>query len=685
MPERVALSTELNEFLVEFSIALHRTSMYPPGHPSQEKSASGVIQRLSILLADRPSVSIGVARHQLVIEGVATDPRHPVLRGLAEKFHKQHIGAVVLQRGVSSSEVAAMMQLVAREAEKGERPLGLGDAELLRQWPNVRLYALTYDQLELVGDPNDDDDQDDEQRAQGTRSAQLWIGLARAALSAEERPELPDTEPAAVAQAINEHPQAQAYDQVVVGYLLQIAQELKQDGGVTSAAVKRRMTRLIQALDPATLNRLVEMGGDLGQRKQFVLDATDSLAVDAVVEIVRAAADTSGQNISTSLVRMLSKLSSFAEQGPQQLQVQADTALREQVRDLVQGWSLSDPNPDAYTRALQTMSLEQVGERRAAQAHAPEPLRIVQMAIEVESVGVPFWRAVHALEHGDGLAELVRVLQAASPGNSVVRVLWQHIATEAAVRRLLQRDVVDFEVVGALLAQLATDRAVEILLDSLTDAESRATRMGAFRRIVALGAAAVPAVTSRLSDDRWYVQRNMLAILNEMAELPTSFSPAVYARHDDARVRREALQVWLRVPHERERAIAACLKESDDRALRSGLAAALQHGTPEAAVPLIAARLADVTVTTDIRLQLVRMLGQVRSPLAVDALLKVAVAGKSLFGAPRLAETTPTLLVALTTLAEKWPNDPRVKPVLDRARAAKDSDVRLALEKAKPQ
>ena len=50
------------------------------------------------------------------------------------------------------------------------------------------------------------------------------------------------------------------------------------------------------------------MGGDVIQRRKFVLDATQGMAVDAVVNLVQAAADTSGQTISHSLIRMLSKL-----------------------------------------------------------------------------------------------------------------------------------------------------------------------------------------------------------------------------------------------------------------------------------------------------------------------------------------------------------------------------------------
>ncbi len=636
------------------------------------------MQRLAALLAERPSVSIGVARRQMVIEGVATDPKHPILRTLAEKFHKQHIGAIVFERGVTPIEIADMMRTVAVEAEKGERPLGLGDPERLRVWTGVRLFALTYDQLELVGEAGDEDDENanDEERERATRSAQLWIGLARAALSSESR-EVPSTDAAVVAQAINEHPEAQAYDQVVVGYLLQIAQELKQNTGATSAPVRRRMSKLIGQLDEQTLERLVEMGGDITQRQQFVLDAAEGLSVDAVVDIVRAAAQTSGQNISNSLMRMLSKLSSFAEKGSANMQSQADQALREQVRDLITDWKLSDPNPDAYTQALQTMATANVGAGTARTRMVPEPIRVVHMAIEVGALGVPFWRAVRQMELNHETGELVQALLGAPEQNAVTRDLWAHLANERSIVALLKLPVVDFVVVNALLDQLEPAAATEILLRTLTESDLRGTRMGAYRRLVSMGDAAVPSILQLLQDDRWYVQRNMLAMLNEMQYLPTAFSPGEFARHSDARVRREAIAMWLRIPTESDRAIIAALKDADERVLRLGLAAA-QRSCPEAAVPFISNRVGQEHLPADIRIQFIRLLGQVRNPLAVDALIKVVATGRNFFGSIKLAEKTPFMLVALAMLASTWARDPRASRVLDRAAKSKDPEIKAA-------
>ncbi|PYO79324.1 MAG: hypothetical protein DMD67_02970, partial [Gemmatimonadetes bacterium] len=192
-----------------------------------------------------------------------------------------------------------------------------------------------------------------------------------------------------IAEAIDARPKGDAaYDQVIVGYLLQIAAELKTAGGTEAAALRRRTSRLIRTLKPETLRRLVEMGGDFVQRRQFVADVTDGMAVDAVLDILTAAAETAQETISHSLVRLLSKLAAHAEAGAEPVRPQADVALREQVRRLLEGWTLPDPNPGAYGTALQRMARSApVATAPREDRNAAEPDRIVAMALEIGTVG----------------------------------------------------------------------------------------------------------------------------------------------------------------------------------------------------------------------------------------------------------------------------------------------------------
>src|SRR5687768_12077274 len=122
-----------------------------------------------------------------------------------------------------------------------------------------------------------------------------WV--SRAAASQHTGSADVDTDPDAVARAINEHPAARAYDQMIVGYLLELAEQLRNDPNARGAArVRHRLSHLMRTLDPATLERLLAMGGNSPQRLRFLHDATTALQPDAVLELIRAAALAQGQH-----------------------------------------------------------------------------------------------------------------------------------------------------------------------------------------------------------------------------------------------------------------------------------------------------------------------------------------------------------------------------------------------------
>ncbi|HVH66536.1 MAG TPA: hypothetical protein VM716_01575 [Gemmatimonadales bacterium] len=689
-PERATLSRDLADFLIELSIALHKHAMYPEGHPSLGPAAAALARRAALLLEDRSTLSLGVARQQLVIEGVATDPKHPVLGELASRLHRHHLGAVTFRRGVEDAEVASVLKTLAVDADRSGSPLGLGPPERLRAWPHVQLHPLTYERLELV-----DDATAAMEGGAGARAAQLWVGLARAALSAQTGPDTA-TEPAVIARAIDEHPRsdAAAYDQVIVGYLLQIAAELKTAGSAEAIALRRRTSRLIRALKPETLRRLVEMGGDFMQRRSFVYDATDGMAVDAVLDIVQAAAESSHQSISHSLVRMLAKLAAHAETGTEQVRPQADAALRDQVRRLLEGWTLADPNPDAYGAALQGMS-------RAAPptpptppappgspaAHGPdrgghptEPDRIVAMALEVDTVSQHVLDAAAGVVAEGRLGRLLDALEQVPESQWAAAAVWARIATADVVRSLATHDPVDFATLERLVPRVGVPAAPP-LLDALATAVARGTRRGLLAQLAKMGAGIAPLVIQRLDAPHWYVTRNLLALLEELSPLPQGFSAAAYLRHADARVRWQAVKLQVKLPQERDAALAAGLQDPDARTLRLalGLAVALQS-CPDGAVPALTSHAVDRTLPTDLRVLAIRALGYARVSGALTTLLRLTSGGRSLFGREKWPPKSPELLVALTALAAGWQGDARARATLARAAAASDVEIRAAAQ-----
>jgi len=673
--------------LIELSIALHKHSMYPGDHPSLGPAAAGVLRRSEALLRDRPSISLGVARNQLVIEGVATDPRHPVLAELAGRLHRHHLGAVTFSRGVEVGEIRDMLRTLAVEADRTGQPLGLGDPARLAAWSHIRLHPMTYERLELLdetpgglGDAGGDARSTDEMGGARVRSAQLWIGLARAALAGQiGEEEAPSTKPSVIAKAIDEHQHGEAYDQVIVGYLLQIAEELKSAGGQEAVELRRRTSQLIGEMQPETLRRLIEMGGDGAQRRKFVLDASLGMAVDAVLEIVQAAADASHHSVSGSLMRMLSKMAAHAEQGKPQARSLADRALREQVRGLLTGWSLADPNPEAYGLALQRMSQASTAVADTiAWRHAPEPERIVQMSLEAGAVGPGVYRACSAMVDRGRLNVLIDLLETAPADSTTAQELWGRAVSPETLQWLLASEPVDFGTVDRVLPRLGVF-ATDPLLDALASAEERATRRALLDRLKQLGPILGPSLTARLTDERWYVLRNLLTLLEELPALPLGFTVLPWLTHADPRVRLEAVKIGVSSATERDRVITQALSDTDHRVVRLAMIAALQ-AVPPAAVPRIIGLAGDRQGPSDTRLQAIRLLGVARAPEAFQQLVTLVDGGRTLLGKRKLLPRSRELVAAVTALAMGWRTEPRALELLALAAISNDAEVRAATD-----
>jgi len=678
-PEKAALSRELADFLIELSIALHKHAMYPEGHPSLAPAAGGVTRRAEHLFEGRSTLALGVARQQLVIEGVATDAKNPLLAELAGRLHRHHLGAVTFHRGLRTSEVSDVLKTLALEAERTGAPLGLGMPEQLRAWEHIRLHPVTYERLELL--------QEDAAAApadagkeRGLRGAQLWVGLARAALVAEavvaDDAPPPASEPTMIAKAIDDHPRSAAYDQVIVGYLLQIADELKHSGGAEATALRRRTSKLVGALQPGTLRRLIEMGGDNAQRTKFAIDATHGLAVDAVLDIVRAMADASHKTVSDPLVRMLSKLAQHAEQGTLEARPQADEALREQVRDLLTGWTLDDPNPDAYGRALHRMvAASTPAQQRSEVAQTAEPLRILQTAVEAGVLGFAAWRAVERMLAEHNVGPLVQLLESSPHGS--VDPLWARLTAPDVVRQLAASEPPDFPSLDHLLPRLPVT-GFEPLLDVLGASESRTTRRGLLDRLARAPRELGVRIVARLAGEiPWYVTRNLLLILDGLPVLPDGFSAAAFLVHPDVRVRREAVKVALKIPAERERALLGGLQDSDARMGRLALTAALED-CPPAALPLVTKLAQDHATASELRVLAIKVLGRTGNSTALATLLQIVDGGTSWLGRARLAARSLEVLAALMALSIGWRNDKDAGKMLALAAASEDPDVRNA-------
>jgi hypothetical protein len=382
--------------------------------------------------------------------------------------------------------------------------------------------------------------------------------------------------------------------------------------------------------------------------------------VDAVIDLLRAAGEAEHETVSHSMLRMLGKLAQHTRGVSTKRRTLADQSVREQVAELVKGWSLEDPNPDGYRAALQRMAASGPGGSRIEEQHAAEPERILQMALELGVTGPAVEGSVRALVETGQFAKVASTLGQTSDPRSVAAV-WGQLATAEGIRRIVTEEPLDVEQLDTLLPHTGMAAAVP-MLDALMASESSQTRRLLLDRLTALGPGVGPLAAERLHDASWYVQRNMLVILRGLPELPQSFDARPFAEHADARVRREALRILFVQPTARDWAICRALTDPDERNLRLALNAAVD-GCPDAAVPL-AASLAARGTSQELRVAAIRALGAAPSRAGLEALLAIVTPKKKMLWHSKPART-PEYRAAITALRTRS-YEPAVRDVLDR-------------------
>src|SRR6478752_2197006 len=514
--EMATLPKELADFLMELAVALHKHAIYPPGHPLLDQAVDSVHATLTRLLADRPALSIGVARRELIIEGVATDSNHPLLAELASKLHRHHLGAVKLLPGISRPELSDALAVVGLETQRDAQPIGLQPQQLHSRWTNVKLFPLTYDRLELL------DDDGAAAETGSSQAAQLWVGLARAAIASDlaAQPEASAMEPEMVAHAIDEHDREQAYDQVIVGYLLQIVREVGQDGTREDSGLKRRISKLV----------------------------------------AHAASDASARSRA------------------------ADGAFREHVERLVGSWSLDDPNPAQYSAALsQIAHAPSTATQAASNDLACEPARVIAIALELDVAGQRVTHAAATMLDAGALGELLDLLQAAPEPHGVVATgVWRQILERDPLTTLLAAPRLDNAAIRRLIAHQgpAAIPAILAALDTCPEG-SRTERLTSY--LLALGPDAAPFVAEHLTRAAAPLARELLAALVKLAAPTPPVEAGPYLTHFDATLRREAARLLLGYESTREATLLTVLRDEDERVVYSGLLAAATNCSAEAA------------------------------------------------------------------------------------------------------
>jgi HEAT repeat protein len=197
-------------------------------------------------------------------------------------------------------------------------------------------------------------------------------------------------------------------------------------------------------------------------------------------------------------------------------------------------------------------------------------------------------------------------------------------------------------------------RAINYLIDRLADEEDRGNRARIVSLLKEMEKADSDTFTSRLSDPRWFLVRNVVHILGEVGSPTVLPELKEVGKHSDPRVRKELIRAYLRIGSpECEDLIIATLADAD-RSVRVAAIHALSvlkgRRAPGIILEIIQKKGAYANVDAEVRQESVNAAGRMAVEPAVASLIGI-ISKKGLLGYAESVELRLAAAQALGAIA----------------------------------
>jgi hypothetical protein len=613
---RAVANRQLADVLLGLAGLMQRLRMLPEGHPLIAASATMVERTLDTALTGRDHLVVEVGTVQLAVGGMETNPEFEPLRDLAIQLRECGVSALELRPGVSSEELLVLFGALA---------VATGSMESWPITPGIGLRT-TAPAAEPGMDP--------------------WLPLERLVLGEPDLMEAardPD-ELAFALEVLSTDPER---DSRILEHLAEVAR-----AAASSPTDRDLLARLLRAIPVSTLRRLLSPKLAHPAQGMFLREAAGQVPAAVLLRLLEAAAQGREEQLSPAALHVLARLARRAESAEGSA---ARRALSLELTRLVPAAA-----PDAPV---------------AAPRLVPEPERVLKLALESGILESGTMLAADRMVSRRQIAPLLALLETVPREDPIAQGLRSRVYHPQTVRSLVNASPVDLETLDRLIPATGIE-AAPALLDGLAESRERRVRLRILDLLTRYGAAVAPLAIDRIDGMPWYVQRNLLSLLNRLPNVPEDFSSEGLLHHRDPRVRHEAIALAINDPLLRDRGLAEALESAHEPTLRLALTTLTERCEPEF-VPRLIHLAAEQNLEMELRVLAITALALVSDPVVLRVLRRLVVAsGITALG--RLAPKSETMLAALRGLATHWHGHPKVLQLLETARESKDPEIRDA-------
>jgi len=139
-----------DDFVRRLAAAIRGSQLYSPGHPLVGRALGALAETCSQLLADEPSITVGVVGTDIVVGEDPIPKSRETFGELVRRLKRIGVERIAFDRGVTAEEIAALVQAISHP----ERPLGQtapgaapSDAiEALQHLKHIRVGRIQLDE-----------------------------------------------------------------------------------------------------------------------------------------------------------------------------------------------------------------------------------------------------------------------------------------------------------------------------------------------------------------------------------------------------------------------------------------------------------------------------------------------------------------------------------------------------------
>jgi HEAT repeat protein len=716
-----AAAIQVMEFVRALALCWKNLAAYPPGHPALVRSLEEVDRRLAELRGPAGEVTLGISNDGLLYGPLKIDATS------AQKFAQALYarGVAILRLGVQTSpnDIEVFLRILAMglPTEK-RRPIGeeLTAAGVI----NIHLQPVDYSGIQMTDDLTPKGE---------VRESTLWEDILKALLESRSFSRARSAMPARVDSAdelsrmlaecaSSEEDRAPFDPEATFGIRIPskgghaeslhrfldrtIGEHLSRATGMNRQNSLEQAIQLIRAL-PADLRKTVlravarAMAGDETTAALLHRFASE-LPANEVLDALRYLS-TMG-TLSTQATALLQSLITVEATAGSEL---PDADLIASLVQLFGDEDLDRFNPPDHQELLSTITIQ-------IPIVPPEAVTsIEQLGAHVDQIPLTRQFAQVLLDVLSGLgpsrapAEILGKLEVMFRGylgnndfTEAVTLLDQirdvarstqdpalRSSIEQAAQRIVEGDTIQVlvELVHASQPEAAErlHKVIELLggsvfrglINALAQENNRSRRRRLFDFIASIGPTIVPHATGFLTDERWYVVRNVLVLLRTVRDQSSLPEVRNLARHGDLRVRMEAIKSLFAldggVP---PTLLDELFTDADPKLAESAISLSGSYAIREAIGPLlrIVAGNDVFAARRSIRLKAVKALGEIGDASALPGIQHLLTSSRLPWPAKEERYTAWESL-------ERYPEAAR-RPFVERGLRSSDRNVRIICE-----